>query len=95
MNENKEWLTDALMDGRLTSKDKLVASYLYSLPKEVFFYKKHAPLSIYTDTIYRIISDCSGLHLKTVQKCVGRLRAMKLILFHEEYYSLERNDYAK
>lgn len=74
MNE-KQWLGYILFNCpyRLTSKDKLVASYLVFFPTEDGCYKG--------DNVANIISDKTGLAIRTVQKSIGRLVAIGAVSF--------------
>jgi hypothetical protein len=58
---------------KLTSKDKLVASYLIFFPKEDGCHT--------SDNIATVISERSGLAIRTVQKSIGRLVAIGAVSF--------------
>jgi hypothetical protein len=76
------WLAKLLVNCKfkLTSKDKLVASYLI-LPKEDCGARRYSAVSI---------SELSGLSLRTVHKSVGRLEAIGAISFlTDNHYALE------
>ena len=67
---------------KLTSKDKLVATYLTYFPEEDGFYK-------YSQKFTIIVSEQSGLALRTVQKSIGRLSAIGAIKFvTDEHFTL-------
>ena len=76
-SNNLIWLSCLLFScpHKLTSKDKLVATYMiYGSEDNKGIFKK--------DPLYtQIISEQSGLALRTVQKSMGRLEAIGAIKF--------------
>lgn len=70
------WLSHILFGCpyKLTSKDKLVATYLMYYPEEDGFYKNSPDFT-------NIIAQQSGLAIRTVQKSMGRLTAIGAIKF--------------
>lgn len=78
------WLSHILFSCpyKLTSKDKLVATYLIYYPEEDGFYK-------YSPDFTNIISQQSGLAIRTVQKSIGRLAAIGAIKYvTDEHFTL-------
>lgn len=73
---DKEWLAYILFSCpyKLTSKDKLVASFLIYVPMEENSHK--AP-----NNLAEIISSNSHLAVRTVQKSLGRLVAIGAVTF--------------
>jgi hypothetical protein len=81
----KEWLSNILFSHhyKLTSKDKLVATYLTLCAKEYGFYKAGFSFAL-------LVSQVSGLAVRTVQKSMGRLTAIGAIKFvTDEHFILE------
>lgn len=70
------WLSHILFScsHKLTSKDKLVAAFLIYFPEEDGFFK------IGHDLI-NIVSQQSGLAVRTIQKSIGRLTAIGAVKF--------------
>lgn len=78
------WLSHILFSCpyKLTSKDKLVATYLIYYPEEDGFYK-------YSPDFTNIIAQQSGLAIRTVQKSIGRLAAIGAIKYvTDEHFTL-------
>lgn len=73
MVDKKEWLGNLLFrcKHKLTTKDKLVASYLLFSPE--FRDKNCYIIPNYYESLAHAISYFSGLRLRTVQKSLGRL----------------------
>lgn len=70
------WLSHILFScpHKLTSKDKLVATFLIYFPKEDGFHKIGADL-------INMVSQQSGLAVRTIQKSIGRLTAIGAVKF--------------
>lgn len=79
METNSKWLGKILFNEkyRLTSKDKLVASYLLFLPKDGIYLR--SPRNY--PSLAHAISAYSGLAVRTVQKSLGRLVGIGAVAF--------------
>lgn len=87
MNEN-QWLSYILFSCpyKLTSKDKLVATYLTFVPLEEMMHKAPKNLA-------QIISHQSGLAVRTIQKSLGRLVTIGAVTFvTDAHFILEDRD---
>lgn len=84
MNDNL-WLSYILFScpHKLTSKDKLVATYLTYFPIEEGMYSG--------DNVAYVISRQSGLAVRTIQKSIGRLVGIGAVSFvTDSHFILEK-----
>mgnify|MGYP004463716897 CR=1 FL=1 len=91
MNNEKIWLGNILLKDKykLTSKDKLVATYLIYAPHDGNFFKQPQNFP----SLAHAISYYSGLAVRTVQKSLGRLVAVGAITFVTNiHFILEDSD---
>ena len=86
MVDKRLWLGNLIFrcKHKLTTKDKLVASYLFFSPefKEGNCYK----IPTKYQSVAHAISYFSGLKVRTVQKSLGRLSAIGAITFITDYH---------